>query len=64
MIYILERGDYVTLGGRVASQSMLRAGWRPYYGPIPEGRYFKLIDGFLAAVEPEPATNIDLVTGE
>lgn len=59
MIYILNYGNSVRLGGRVADYNMFIEGWVPYHGPIPDGQNFKLVDGILVCTDPapdEPAT--------
>lgn len=52
MIYILNYGDSVRLGGTVANYNMFAEGWVPYHGPIPEGHNFKLVDGVLVCTDP------------
>lgn len=54
MIYLLDLGTSVRLGGQVANASMLSEGWVPYHGPVPDGQHFKLVDEYLVAIEPEP----------
>lgn len=51
MIYILDYGNVVRLGGQVANAQMLLEGWVPYYGPIPEGQTFKLEAGVLVCID-------------
>lgn len=53
MIYIKDFGEYVQLGGEVATEDMLANGWMPYSGEIPRGTSFKLVDGVLTAVIDE-----------
>ena len=54
MIYVLDTGVTVLLGGTVASASMLAEGWKPYYGKVPPGTTFKFAStGWLVAVTEE-----------
>lgn len=55
MIYILDQGGCVRLGGTVANAEMLREGWQAYEGPVPLGDLVRLEDGVLVVVEHEPA---------
>lgn len=54
MIYIKKIFENIVhLGGEVATQEMLNDGWFPYYGTIPDGQNFKLVDGVLESYTPE-----------
>lgn len=53
MIYIKKINDIeYQLGGQVATDQMLDDGWTPYYGPIPEGQHFQLVEGILEPYDP------------
>ncbi len=53
MIYIKKLNDIeFQLGGQVATQQMLEDGWVPYYGPIPEGQHFQMLEGVLEPYDP------------
>lgn len=60
MIYILNYGDRVRLGGTVANYNMLAEGWVPYHGPIPIADELRLVDGVLVPVEKSPEVSPDL----
>lgn len=54
MIYVLDQGGSVLLGGTVASADMLRLGYKPYYGKVPSGTAFKFdANGWLVAIPEE-----------
>lgn len=54
LIYVLNLGTEVILGGTVASATMLTEGWRPYYGKVPVGNKFKFdANGWLVVKEED-----------
>lgn len=49
--YIYE--NIVQLAGQEATPQMLKEGWFPYEGPVPNSPNVKLVDGVLVEYEPE-----------